>query len=183
MRPRDGEEGPPRRAPRSLDDRPPPRRQERSLDAGDRPPRRAPDAPDRPPPKGMVRYRIAVGHDHGVQPGNIVGAIANEAQISSEHIGRINIYDGYTTVDLPEGMPSETFKQLQKAWVCGQKLGIRVESGGSGGEADQEEPPAKPRPKKLLSLGDKRGKLGKREMGGKPPPKKHGKGPIRPKRK
>jgi ATP-dependent RNA helicase DeaD len=105
---------------------------------------RAPRRPrDSTPPRGSVRYRIAVGHDHGVQPGNIVGAIANEAAIDSAHIGRIQIFDGYSTVDLPEGMPDETFEQLQNAWVCGQKLAIRLDSPG-------DEPPVKfsgPRPR------------------------------------
>jgi ATP-dependent RNA helicase DeaD len=99
---------------------------------------RAPRRPrDSMPPKGSVRYRIAVGHDHGVLPGNIVGAIANEAAIDSVHIGRIQIFDGYSTVDLPEGMPDETFEQLQNTWVCGQKLAIRVDSPG-------DEPPGEP---------------------------------------
>ena len=88
---------------------------------------------------GSVRYRIAVGRDHGVQPGNIVGAIANEAAIDSVHIGRIQIFDAYSTVDLPEGMPEETFERLRKAWVCGQKLAIRLDSPG-------DEPPAESAP-------------------------------------
>src|SRR5882672_66679 len=58
-----------------------------------RTPRRERDAT---PPTGSVRYRIAVGHEHGVQPGNIVGAIANEAAIDSVHIGRIQIFDSYS---------------------------------------------------------------------------------------
>jgi ATP-dependent RNA helicase DeaD len=53
------------------------------------------------------------------------------------HIGRIQIFDGYSTVDLPEGMPDETFEKLQKTWVCGQKLAIRLESPG-------DEPPVDP---------------------------------------
>jgi ATP-dependent RNA helicase DeaD len=99
---------------------------------------RAPRRPhDSTPPGGSVRYRIAVGHDHGVQPGNIVGAIANEAAIDSVHIGRIQIFDAYSTVELPDGMPDETFRQLQKTWVCGQQLAIRLDSPG-------DEPPAGP---------------------------------------
>ena len=92
------------------------------------------------PPRGSVRYRIAVGREHGVQPGNIVGAIANEAGIDSVHIGRIEIYDAYSTVDLPEGMPTEIYEQLQKTWVCGQKLAIRVDSAGD--EPATRRPPA-----------------------------------------
>src|SRR6185295_12068035 len=57
------------------------------------------------PPENLVRYRIEVGHQHGVQPANIVGAIANEAGIDAAHIGRIQIFDAYSTVDLPDGMP------------------------------------------------------------------------------
>ena len=93
------------------------------------------------PPSGSVRYRIAVGHDHGVQPGNIVGAIANEAAIDSAHIGRIQIFDAYSTVELPDGMPDETFEQLQNTWVCGQKLALRLISPG-----DESPEPSRPRP-------------------------------------
>jgi ATP-dependent RNA helicase DeaD len=59
---------------------------------------------------------------HGVQPGNIVGAIANEAGIDGKHIGRVVIRDDHSFVDLPEGMPKEILSQLRKARVAGQKL-------------------------------------------------------------
>lgn len=77
------------------------------------------------PDEGKQRYRIEVGHSHNVKPGNIVGAIANEANISSKHIGAIEIYDNFSTVDLPQGMPEETKSILQKARVAGQRLNIR----------------------------------------------------------
>ena len=73
---------------------------------------------------GMERFRIEVGHKHNVMPGNIVGAIANEAGIESQYIGRINIHDDYSLVDLPEGMPKEIFNELKKVWVSGQQLKI-----------------------------------------------------------
>lgn len=76
------------------------------------------------PAKGMQSYRIDVGHDHGVKPGNIVGAIANEADIDSQYIGRIQINDDHSTIDLPEGMPREILNDLKKIWVSGQKLNI-----------------------------------------------------------
>lgn len=79
----------------------------------------------RKPEAGMQRYRIDVGHMHGAKPGNIVGAIANEANMSAKNIGAIEIYDNFSTVDLPEGMPPETRDVLTKARVAGQKLGIR----------------------------------------------------------
>jgi ATP-dependent RNA helicase DeaD len=77
-----------------------------------------------PPEKGMERFRIEVGNDHGVKPGNIVGAIANEAGMDGEHIGRINIQDDFSLIDLPEGMPKDIFNDLKNVWVSGQKLNI-----------------------------------------------------------
>jgi ATP-dependent RNA helicase DeaD len=73
---------------------------------------------------GMIRYRVEVGHTHGVNPGNIVGCVANEGDISSEFIGRIEIYDAFSTIDLPEGMPDSTFDRLKRARVRGQQLYI-----------------------------------------------------------
>jgi len=85
----------------------------------------------RRPEAGMETYRIEVGHDHDVQPGNIVGAIANEAGLDSGNIGRIDIHDDYSLVDLPEGMPKEVYTDLRKTWVAGQKLNItRVKKAG-----------------------------------------------------
>lgn len=77
------------------------------------------------PDEGMQRYRIDVGHTHGAKPGNIVGAIANEANIDSKNIGAIEIHDNFSTVDLPQGMPKETHDLLQKTRVAGQRLSIR----------------------------------------------------------
>ncbi|WP_339733024.1 DEAD/DEAH box helicase [uncultured Gimesia sp.] len=88
----------------------------------ERPPRTR--NPENVPEEGMERFRIQVGHSHGVKPGNIVGAIANEAELDSQHIGRINIFDDYSTVDLPEGMPRDIFQALKTVWVSGQQLGI-----------------------------------------------------------
>ena len=83
-----------------------------------------PSRKEAPPEEGMKRYRIEVGHNHKVKPGNIVGAIANEAGIDSQHIGRINIHDDYSLIDLPEGMPKAIFNDLKKVWVSGQQLKI-----------------------------------------------------------
>ena len=72
----------------------------------------------------MEQYRLAVGHDHGVMPGNIVGAIANEAGIGGRNIGRISIHDDYTLIDLPAGISNKTLNSLRNIWVAGRKLGI-----------------------------------------------------------
>ncbi|PCJ88522.1 MAG: ATP-dependent RNA helicase [Thiotrichaceae bacterium] len=105
---------------RSRRDRPGRERPERS----ERSPRRERQPRDTALDEGMDRYRIEVGHDHEVKPGNIVGAIANEADIESKYIGRICIYDSHSTVDLPEGMPKEMLYTLKKVWVSGQQLKI-----------------------------------------------------------
>ncbi len=97
------------------------------------------------PEEGMLRYRIEVGHAHKVQPGNIVGAIANEAGLDSQYIGRITIHDDYSTVDLPEGMPREIFKDLQKTRVAGQALRISTESEQKRKPANKGKPAGKQR--------------------------------------
>lgn len=76
------------------------------------------------PAQGMERFRIEVGHQHQVKPGNIVGAIANEAGLDAQHIGHIDIHDDFSLVDLPAGMPQDIFQDLKRAWVCGQQLKI-----------------------------------------------------------
>lgn len=77
-----------------------------------------------PPEKGLERFRIEVGHNDNVMPGNIVGAIANEAGLDAKEIGRINIFESYSTVDLPLEMPNDIFKDLKNTWVAKKKLNI-----------------------------------------------------------
>ncbi|RLL51870.1 DEAD/DEAH box helicase [Mariprofundus sp. EBB-1] len=72
--------------------------------------------------QGMERFRLDVGEVHGVKPGNIVGAIANEIGLESEFIGRVQILDDYSIVDLPDGMPKAIFNELKNIQVCGQRL-------------------------------------------------------------
>ncbi|PBS11091.1 ATP-dependent RNA helicase [Lysobacteraceae bacterium NML93-0792] len=88
-----------------------------------RPPRA--DSGPRTPDVGMETFRIEVGYVHGVQPGNIVGAIANEADLESKYIGRIDIRDDYSLVDLPEGMPRELLEHLKKVRIAGQAIRMR----------------------------------------------------------
>ncbi len=82
-----------------------------------------------PPRPGMQRYQIEVGRVDGVRPSNIVGAIANEAGIAGSEIGPIDIGGTTSTIDLPEGMPKEIFQLLQKTWVSGKQLRIKLASG------------------------------------------------------
>lgn len=76
----------------------------------------------RPVEKGMERFRMEVGSINDVKPGNIVGAIANEAGIDSQYIGQIVIESDHSLIDLPEGMPKEIFTDLKKTRVCGVPL-------------------------------------------------------------
>jgi ATP-dependent RNA helicase DeaD len=78
----------------------------------------------RAPEAGMATYRIEVGHANSVKPGNIVGAIANEGGIPSKEIGRIEIYDDYSTLDMPADLPQDLLSHLQKVWVAGRQLNI-----------------------------------------------------------
>jgi len=112
------------------------------------------DAPARKPRKrakgepeaGMETFRIEVGHAHGVQPGNIVGAIANEADLESRYIGRIDIRDTYSLVDLPIGMPRPLLEHLKRTRVAGMPL--RIQRAGpndvAGGDASRPKFAARP---------------------------------------
>jgi ATP-dependent RNA helicase DeaD len=86
----------------------------------------------------METFRIEVGHAHGVKPGNIVGAIANETGIDGDHIARIRIEDDYSTVELPAGMPKELINELRKVRVVGQALNISKVGESSGSSAKYE---------------------------------------------
>jgi ATP-dependent RNA helicase DeaD len=117
--PKEQEEAPPARPERdsrnsrdsrdsrdSREPRPEGRRERRPRDAGR-------DSAD----LDKIRYRIEVGREQGATPQNIVGAIANEAGMESRYIGRIEIFDDYSTVDLPDGMPAEIFQHLRRVRV------------------------------------------------------------------
>jgi ATP-dependent RNA helicase DeaD len=113
---------------------------------------RAPRPPRADDEFPMETFRIEVGHAHGVQPGNIVGAIANEADLESRYIGRIDIRDDYSLVDLPEGMPRELLEHLKRVRVAGQPLRMRraeaadTDAPSRGKRPFAGKPRAKPQP-------------------------------------
>jgi ATP-dependent RNA helicase DeaD len=72
----------------------------------------------------MRRYRIEVGNRDKIKPGNILGAIANEAEISSQYIGTIQIFQDFTTVDLPDEMTKETLEVLRNTRVFDKKFNL-----------------------------------------------------------
>jgi ATP-dependent RNA helicase DeaD len=120
---------------------------------------------------GKRTYRIEVGHEHGVKPGNIIGAIANEAGLESQHIGRLSIRGDYSLIDLPDGMPGEIFQHLKKVWVNQQALHISEWDGKD--DTAGERPPRKPggfKPAQARGHGGKPRPHG--QGGGKPPRRK-----------
>jgi ATP-dependent RNA helicase DeaD len=88
----------------------------------------------------METFRIEVGSTPGIKPSNVVGAIANEAGIEGVHIGRIDIREDHSFVDLPEGMPKPIFKLLQKVLVAGRELRISKVGGGAPMASREERP-------------------------------------------
>lgn len=95
----------------------------------------------------MKRFMVSVGYDDGLKPGNLVGAIANEADLESRYIGHIEIFDHFAIIDLPDGMPQSTFSTLQKARVCGRPLNIKPYKEAEAARLDT----GKPRPRKPAS--------------------------------
>ena len=86
-------------------------------------------------------FKLAVGRVHDVKPGQIVGAIANEAGLESQHIGKIDIFEDYTLIDLPKGMPAEVFQHLKRTRVAGQALQIEKWDGQHSGSGASDRPP------------------------------------------
>ena len=82
------------------------------------------DRPARAPEENMQRYRVEVGHRDRVKPGNLVGAIAGETGLQGRAIGRIQIFDNHSLVDLPKGMPEDVFNSLQRLRVMNRELQI-----------------------------------------------------------
>ncbi|MEH6393409.1 DEAD/DEAH box helicase [Pseudoalteromonas sp.] len=90
----------------------------------------------------MDTYRIEVGREHGVQVKNIVGAIANEADISSKFIGDIRLHDSHSTVQLPQNMPKDVLDHFQKVFICKRPMGMTL----TQAEAASERPERSERP-------------------------------------
>ena len=86
--------------------------------------RRRVDRDSRPPEDNMMRYRVEVGHRDRVKPGNLVGAIANESGLQGRMIGRIQIFDTHSLVDLPKGMPDDVYNALRRLKVMNRELQI-----------------------------------------------------------
>jgi len=71
-------------------------------------------------------FRLEVGRRHGVQPGNIVGALAHEGDLHGSEINGIDIRDDHSFVRLPAEIPEHVLKHLAEVVVRGQRLDIRL---------------------------------------------------------
>ena len=123
--------------------------------AADTPPRRHERRQTGKPEAGMETFRIEIGSAHGVQPGNIVGAIANEADIESRYIGRIDIRDTYSLVDLPLGMSRPLLEHLKRVRVSGHPMRIQRAGPNDVAGGDGKRPSFAPRPYPARPRGDK----------------------------
>jgi ATP-dependent RNA helicase DeaD len=106
----------PDRAPRG--DRP--ERSDRPQRDGDAPRRERRDVGD------MELYRIEVGRDDGVEVRHIVGAIANEGDISSRYIGNIKLFGTHSTIELPKGMPGEILQHFTRTRILNKPMNMQL---------------------------------------------------------
>ncbi len=79
------------------------------------------------------RYRVAVGHTHGVRPGGIVGAITAEGGLNGKDLGRIDIYDTFSTVEIAGSLSPAVVGRISAAKVSGQSLRMELDSGDYDG--------------------------------------------------
>ena len=103
----------------------------------------------------MDTYRIEVGREHAVTPENIVGAIANEIEIDSRHIGQIRIFDDFSTVELPSGMPRDIFQFLKRVRVRGRPMNLSLFEGKPGRRNDDGKAGKRPPSGKKKKAADK----------------------------
>ncbi|WP_435930663.1 DEAD/DEAH family ATP-dependent RNA helicase [Dryocola sp. BD613] len=107
---------------------------ERRPDRADRGPRsdrpqRDGDAPARRERRDvgdMELYRIEVGRDDGVEVRHIVGAIANEGDISSRYIGNIKLFGTHSTIELPKGMPGEILQHFTRTRILNKPMNMQL---------------------------------------------------------
>ncbi len=96
------------------------------------------------------RFRVEIGSQHGVKATHLVGAIANEADMDSAFIGKIQIHDDHSTVELPIGMPKPILRDLRKAWVLGRRLDMSRD-GVVANDAGGSKPPKRKKPGRASS--------------------------------
>ena len=151
----------PRREFRERDERGGERFERRSERRGDRP-ERSGDSRDAAPRRErrdvgeMEMYRIEVGRDDGVEVRHIVGAIANEGDISSRYIGNIKLYASHSTIELPKGMPGDLLQHFTKTRVLNKPLNMQLIGDAPAGEPRRSGAPRRDRDSAGAGAGDRR---------------------------
>ncbi len=75
---------------------------------------------------GMVRLTIKIGKQHGVRPNDIVGAIAAQADIPGNRIGKIYIEDNHSLVDVPQEFVHQVLTRARNAHIFRQPLDVQL---------------------------------------------------------
>jgi ATP-dependent RNA helicase DeaD len=116
-------------------------REPRTLDEGadERPERPRRERQQRTPEPGMATYRVEVGHVDGLRPGHLVGALTHQAPLTGKQIGRIEILDDHTLIDLTDELAPELLQQLKTVWCAGQQL--RITRDGEPPDNSERRPP------------------------------------------
>jgi len=79
-----------------------------------------------PPGDGMVRLFIDVGRHSKVSPADIVGAIANEADVPGRAIGAIDVHDRFTLVDVPSEYVKQVLQRMSGSRIRGHNANVRL---------------------------------------------------------
>jgi ATP-dependent RNA helicase DeaD len=176
-------------------------RNERS-DRGPRPDRPQREGEERPARRerrdvgDMELYRIEVGRDDGVEVRHIVGAIANEGDISSRYIGNIKLFGTHSTIELPKGMPGEILQHFTRTRILNKPMNMQLmgdaqprpdrdgerRGGGAGrgfGGGERREGGRGPRRDGPAGAGAGRSFSGERREGGRGPRREDGAAPAR----
>jgi ATP-dependent RNA helicase DeaD len=121
-------------------DRAPPRASapRRSATSAERPPRE--DGPRRPPMTDGVWLFVTLGKRAGLRPQDLVGAIANEAGVSSNQIGQIEIADENSRVEVPRELAPQIISVLKKSTLRGRRFNIDLDRTRAGVDAAPSAP-------------------------------------------
>src|SRR5690606_36897663 len=87
-----------------------------------------------------TRYRVAVGHTHGAQPGGIVGALTNEGGLTGKDLGKIDIFATFSLVDIRKPLDAASVERISRARVAGRPLRITVDRGAPSSSHDSRRP-------------------------------------------
>ena len=133
-------------------------------DAEDRgrrtPPAQRQEIMSRPPAPGKARLFVSAGHDIGLRPGDVVGAIANECDLSGADIGPILISERFTLVEIPDGAAGEVVSRLRRTTMRGQEVKVRRDRFGD--ESDRSDGPPSRGPRRSDDRFGDRGDRGPR---------------------